>query len=279
MEEWRILPFQKAGAVENMAVDEAVFRTHIRRKNPPTLRFYGWRVPTLSIGYFQDYEKEVDSEACRRFGVDIIRRPTGGKAVLHEQELTYAVIAGADSPLFPPDILKTYRVVSHCIAKGLGEVGIRAEMKTDGRQASDGTLRSSCFSHPSRYELLVGGRKICGSAQMRSHGVFLQHGSLLLAFDPLRTCAVMLPHRDTERDAGLLRNSITSVREQAGSPIDEEILCRVLRGGFEQTLGIRFREGTLMPEEEGLRDELMRKKYGSEGWNGEGRKSEWISDL
>ena len=277
MEEWRILPFQKAGAVENMAVDEAVFRVHIRRKNPPTLRFYGWRVPALSIGYFQDYEKEVDSGACRRFGVEIIRRPTGGKAVLHEQELTYAVIAGADSPLFPPDILKTYRVISNCIARGLAEVGIRVEMKTDGRQAPDGTLRSSCFSFPSRFELLVGGRKICGSAQMRSHGAFLQHGSLLLTFDPLRTCAVMLPHR--ERDADLLRNAITSVGEQAGPLIDEESLCRVLREGFEQVLGIRFREGPLTPEEEGLRDELMTKKYGSEGWNREGRKSEWISDL
>ena len=278
MEEWRILPFQKAGAVENMAVDEAVFREIIRKK-APTLRFYGWRVPALSIGYFQDYEKEVDSEACRRFGVDIIRRPTGGKAVLHEQELTYAVIAGADSPLFPPDILKTYRVISNCIAKGLAEVGIRAEMKTDGRPAPGGTLRSSCFSFPSRYELLVGGRKICGSAQMRSHGVFLQHGSLLLAFDPLRTCAVMLPHRDMGRDADLLRNAITSVGEQARPLIDEENLCRVLREGFEQGLGIRLREGQLTPEEEGLRDELMTKKYGSEGWNREGRKSEWISGL
>ncbi|MCX5819322.1 MAG: biotin/lipoate A/B protein ligase family protein [Deltaproteobacteria bacterium] len=278
MEEWRILPFQKARAVENMAVDEAVFRENIRKK-APTLRFYGWRVPALSIGYFQDYEKEVDSEACRRFGVDIIRRPTGGKAVLHEQELTYAVIAGADSPLFPPDILKTYRVISNCIAKGLAEVGIRAEMKADGRQAPGGTLRSSCFFFPSRYELLVGGRKICGSAQMRSRGVFLQHGSLLLRFDPLRTCAVMLPHRDLERDADLLRNSVTSVGEQAGPLIDEENLCRVLREGFEQTLGIRIREGPLTPEEEGLRDELMMKKYGSEGWNREGRKSEWISGL
>ena len=262
-----------------MAVDEAVFRASIRKKAPPTLRFYGWRVPALSIGYFQDYEKEVDGEACRKFGVDIVRRPTGGKAVLHEQELTYAVIAGADSPLFPPDILKTYRVISGCIAKGLAEVGIRAEMEADGRQAPDGTLRSSCFSSPSRYEILVGGRKICGSAQMRSHGVFLQHGSLLMAFDPLRTCAVMLSHRDRERHADLLRNAVTSVGEQAGAAVDEESLCRVLREGFEQVLGIRFREWPLTPEEEELKGELMTKKYGSEGWNREGRKSEWISGL
>jgi lipoate-protein ligase A len=276
VEEWRLLPFHKAGAVENMAVDEAVLRENISKKAPPTLRFYGWQVPTLSIGYFQDYEKEVDQEACRRFGVDIIRRPTGGKAVLHEQELTYAVIADANLPLFSPDILETYRVISGCIAKGLAEIGIRAEMKEDGRQATDRALRSSCFSIPSRYELLVGGRKICGSAQMRSHGVFLQHGSLLLAFDPFRTCAVVLPHRDSETDAELLRNAITSVGEQAGPSVGEGILCHVLRTGFEQVLGIRFLKASLTPAEEALRDELITKKYGSEEWNREGRNSEWI---
>ncbi len=277
MKEWRILPFGKAGAVENMAVDEAVFRENIRQKALPTLRFYGWRNPALSIGYFQDYAKEVDREACRKFGVEIIRRPTGGKAVLHEQELTYAVIADADSDLFSPDILKTYRVISGCIAEGLAKVGIPAEMKADERHSPDGTLRAACFSVPSRYELLVGGRKICGSAQMRSHGVFLQHGSLLMAFDPLRTCAVMLPHRNMDQDADLLRNAVTSVGEQAGPAVGEETLCRALREGFERLLGIRLREGSLTPTEEALKEELMLKKYGSEDWNREGRKSEWIS--
>jgi len=279
VEAWRILPFQKAGAAENMAVDEAVFRAGIRRKVLPTLRFYGWRVPTLSIGCFQDYEKEVDIDACRKFGVEIVRRPTGGKAVLHEQELTYAVIAGANSPHFPPDILTTYRVISGCIAEGLAEIGIRAEMEAVGRRSPEGTLRSACFSAPSRYELLVGGRKICGSAQMRSRGVFLQHGSLLTAFDPLRSCAVMLPHRDRERDADLLRNAITSVGEQAGAVIGEESLCRVLREGFERTLGVRFREEPLTLEEEDLKRELMTRKYGSAVWNREGGKSGWISGL
>ena len=255
-----------------MAVDEAVFRVGISRKAPSTLRFYGWRVPALSIGCFQDYEKEVDVEACRKFGVEVVRRPTGGKAVLHEQELTYAVIAGADSPLFPSDILTTYRVISGCIADGLAEIGIRAEMEAVGRRAPEGALRSSCFSSPSRYELLVGGRKICGSAQMRSRGVFLQHGSLLTAFDPLRTCAVMLPHREGEMDADLLRHAITSVGEQGGAAVGDASLCRVLRGGFERTLGVRFQEGPLTPEEEDLKGELMMNKYGSGNWNRRGGK-------
>jgi lipoate-protein ligase A len=279
VEEWRLLPFRKAAAAENMAVDEAVFRESIRKKALPTLRFYGWRIPALSIGYFQDYDKEVDHEACRKFGVDIVRRPTGGKAVLHEQELTYAVVASVESPLFSSDILGTYRVISACIAEGLAKIGILAEMKGDARHISDGALPSSCFSLPSRYELLVGGRKICGSAQTRSHGYFLQHGSLLLAFDPSRTCAVMLPHRDTEKDADDLLKAITSVGEQADRAGDEKDLCRVLQAGFERNLGIRFNEGPLTPEEEQLKEELMAKKYGSEAWNRKGRGDEWTSGL
>ncbi len=262
-----------------MAVDEAVFREIIRKTSPPTLRFYGWRTPAVSIGRFQDARKEIDIEACRKLGIDLVRRPTGGKAVLHEQELTYAVIAGDDSPLFPPDILETYRIISNCIAQGLAECGIRAEMKADGRAAADEPLGTACFSVPSRYELLVAGRKICGSAQTRSHGVFLQHGALLMAFDPGRTCAVILPHRDRERQADRLRNSVTSVREHATIPsADEEILCRAIRDGFTQVLGIRFREGALTSEEEALKTELMTKKYGSASWNWKGRKP-WISGL
>lgn len=276
---WRLLPFSKGGAAENMAIDEAIFRESIRGKNFPTLRFYGWRAPALSIGYFQDFEKEVDIEACKRFGIDFIRRPTGGKAVLHDRELTYAVIAGEDSPLFPPDILKTYRIISRCIAAGLAGVGIMAEMKGEGRADSEERFHSSCFSFPSRYELLASGRKICGSAQMRSHGAFLQHGALLMAFDPLLTCSVMLPHGDMEKQVNRLQSSVTTVGEQVGAEIGEESLCRAIQEGFERILGVRFEEGRLTPEEEALKSELMAKKYGSDSWNREGGKAEWISEL
>ena len=132
-----------------MAVDEAVFRERIRTKVPPTLRFYGWRTPAVSIGHFQDARREIDIEACRRLGIAIVRRPTGGKAVLHEQELTYAVIAGDDLPLFPPDILETYRIISGCIARGPGRMrhpgGDGSGRKRRTRTESLGT---SCFSVP-----------------------------------------------------------------------------------------------------------------------------------
>jgi lipoyl(octanoyl) transferase len=272
---WRLLPFRKADAAENMAVDEAVFRESIRKKVPPTLRFYGWLTPVVSIGYFQDVRREIDIEGCRRLGIGLIRRPTGGKAVLHDRELTYAVIASPDESHFPPDILRTYRVISNCLAKGLSGIGIRAELKAEGRPSAEEALRTSCFSTPSRYELLVNGKKLCGSSQMRSHGAFLQHGALLMAFDPLSTCAVMLPHREPERQAARLRDSVTAIGELTGGSMDEPGLSRALREGFEQELGIRFEEGGLTPEEEALSAELMM-KYRSDSWNREGSQA-WIS--
>jgi lipoate-protein ligase A len=274
---WRLLPYRKASAAENMAVDEALFRKAIGGNFPPTLRFYGWQRPAVSLGHFQDARREIDIEACRRLGIDVIRRPTGGKAVLHEQELTYAVVAGDGSPVFPPDILGTYRLISVCIARGLSAIGITTEMKTEGRTQTKGAAHAACFAHPSRYELLVAGRKICGAAQMRSQGAFLQHGALLISFDPRRTSAVLPSQPDPQGRVERLQKTVTSVGEHAPS-VDEETLCRVLQEGFRQVLGVRFEEGWLTPAEETLRNELLTKKYLSDRWNLEGRKP-WNSGL
>jgi lipoate-protein ligase A len=272
---WRLLPYRKASAAENMAVDEALFREAIRERSSPTLRFYGWQRPAVSLGHFQDARREIDIEACRQLGIDIVRRPTGGKVVLHERELTYAVVAGDGSPLFPPDILGTYRLISACIMRGLSLVGIAAEMATEGRERTDGGTPTACFAHPSRYELVVAVRKICGAAQVRSQGAFLQHGALLMTFDPRRTSAVLPPHPDPRSRIEGLQKTVTAVGEHAPS-VDEEMLIRVLQEGFRQVLGVRFEEGPLTREEEVLKNELLMNKYESDGWNLEGRKP-WMS--
>jgi lipoate-protein ligase A len=278
VEAWRLIPYRKADAAENMAVDEAIFRRYLRAGVPPTLRFYGWQTPTVSLGHFQDASREIDREACRRLGVAIVRRPTGGRAVLHEDELTYAVIAGSGSSLFPADIQETYRLISRCIIAGLREAGIAAEMKAEPRPVQE-PRAAACFAVPSRYELLVAGRKICGAAQMRSRGAFLQHGSLLMRFDPARTCAVLLPHQDPERQIRRLRDAVTAVAEHAASPVGEAALSLSLVRACERLLGVRLTEGALTPAEEALRDELVQRKYGCESWNWEGRQGQWISGL
>jgi lipoyl(octanoyl) transferase len=269
---WRFISFKRLNAFENMAIDEAIFRENQRTDTPPTLRFYSWSPPSVSLGYFQATGKEVNVEACRRFSVDIVRRPTGGKAVLHEDDLTYAVIANERTPLFPPDILGTYKVISSCIALGLSELGIEAEMEGDGRSYRDDSLKAACFSTPSRYELLVKKKKICGSAQLRSKGVFLQHGSIMMDFDPLKTCALLLPqHGDQTWQTKNLRASVTSIHEQVGVSVSVEDICHVIKKGFEKKLDIAFVEGCLTPAEESLKSRLMNDKYISDKWNLEGK--------
>jgi lipoate-protein ligase A len=275
--QWRFLPFERLDAFENMAIDEAIFRFHQRKDVPPTLRFYGWKSPTVSLGYFQDVEKEVDVEACRRKHIPVVRRPTGGKAVLHEGDVTYAVVGSDSSPLFPADIPGTYRTISHCIAGGLALLGIEAEMEGNSRAPDGDSLKASCFSSPSRYELLVKNRKICGSAQVRSRGVFLQHGSILMDFDPFKTCDIMLPRSgDYERQVLRMKQSVTSVSEHTDRAVDVVAVCRALMTGFEKTLGIELVKGKLSPEEEELKAVLMTHKYMNERWNMEGGCKAWI---
>jgi lipoate-protein ligase A len=275
--QWRFLPFERLDAFENMAIDEAIFRFHQREDLPPTLRFYGWTFPTVSLGYFQDAEKEVDIEACRRKHIPVVRRPTGGKAVLHEGDVTYAVVGRDSNPLFPADILGTYRVISRCIAGGLALLGIEAEMEGNSRAPDGDSLKASCFSSPSRYELLVKNRKICGSAQVRSRGVFLQHGSILMEFNPFKTCDVMLPRSgDYERQILRMKQSVTSVSEHADRMVDVGMVCHALMAGFEKTLGIELVKGKLSLEEEEIKTALMTHKYMNARWNMEGGCRAWI---
>ena len=276
MEEWRYLSFRYDNAFENMAIDEAIVRESQRNKFPPTLRFYSWEKPSVSLGYFQNVEDEVNIKFCQDRGIPIVRRPTGGKAVLHDGDLTYSVVAREDNPFFPTGLLGTYRIISRCIAMGLAELGIQADMLQEGRQTDAPELGALCFSMPSQYELLVKGKKICGSAQMRTKGVFLQHGSLLIDFDPHGSClAISKNRRSISKEEEKLKKHVTSIHENMSRRIDHNEVCRALAAGFEKSLGIRLIEGTLTPREEKTKERLLQDKYMRRKWNIEGKVSEW----
>jgi lipoate-protein ligase A len=262
---WRLLPYRALRASENMAIDEAVFRLNRPESLPPTLRFFGWNPPAVSLGYFQKTFQEINVDFCRREGIDIVRRPTGGKAVLHEHELTYSLVAAIDHPLFTSDILETYRVISACIVAALKRIGLAPEMVSQGRSAAGTPLEGYCFAAPSKYELLVMGRKICGSAQVRGGGTFLQHGSLLIDIDPVRAAAAM------GIEAASISRSTTTLREQLGRHTESEELARILREAFEDTLGIHLAEAVLTGPEEALKQELLAGKYGTDRWNLDGK--------
>jgi len=265
---WRLLNFQKHNIFENMAIDEAIFHETIRNKKAPTIRLYHSQPVAISLGYFQDARKEVNIEKCNRAGVDIARRITGGKAVFHFNEITYSVVAGDQEMSFPPDILGTYKVISKCLARGLAYLGIKADLVENGRVLSAKESEAYCFSVPSKNELLVEGRKICGSAQVRRRGGFLQHGSLLLAFDPVKTADLLLPAR-TPRQVEKLRETVTSVNDEVASPVDVQKICSKLKKGFIDELSMDLVEETLTSAEETLKSKLIG-KYSNNLWNIQG---------
>lgn len=269
---WRLIHYRPYSAFENMAIDEAIFRETIRHQKPPTLRFYGWHPAAVSIGYFQDLIQEINIDRCRLSGVDIVRRMTGGKAVYHRDEVTYSLVAGKSEKRFPHHIIRTYEKISLCLASGLSHLGIKsqlAETKT-GNPTRTRDMASACFSAPSGNELIVDGKKICGSAQTRTQGGFLQHGSLLLTFDPVETAAlILLPYASEPSEK--LRGSVTAVNEIIPLPVSAEALAAVLEKGFMDELGIRLTEETLTPAEKALSSQLV-KKYQSDAWNWERKK-------
>jgi len=266
---WRIIPFEQYDPFENIAIDEAIFRAGREREMPPTLRFYGWKRPAVSLGYFQDAEKEINCGYCRDRGIDIVRRPTGGRAVLHGDDLTYSLVAGEDNPHFSSDIVETYRIISGCIIRGLEKSGVVAKMVKEGRPGS-GSAGAFCFAAAYKNELLANGKKICGSAQVRAKGMFLQHGSLLMDFDPVAVCAAITT-KNAAMEVEKIKASVTSIRENAGDDIGIDTLCRNIAAGFEEVLNIRLIEGGVSPEEETIRDSLLESKYLSDRWNMKGR--------
>ena len=283
---WRLLVHEPAAGQTNMAIDEAMMQTLAGGPATPTLRFFRWRPACVSLGYFQSAVDEVDLAACRRLGIDLVRRPTGGRAILHDAELTYSVVARVDDPAVSGSIVESYRKISLALLCGLREVGVSAEMKPVGQQAAPGgpgragegegqpesarrVLTPACFDVPSDYEIAVAGRKLVGSAQMRQNGVLLQHGSVLLEVDTVQTFTALRPPPGRERAevARWLAERVTSVRAELGRPVSFEEVAAALRQGFATALGVELEAGELTREERALTERLRAEKYSTEEWN------------
>jgi lipoyl(octanoyl) transferase len=169
----------------NMAIDASLLEEVDRSETPRTIvRFYGWQTPTISLGRNQKIDKAVDADYCRSNGIDIVHRPTGGRAVLHDDELTYAVISN-DAEAFGDTIYGNYKRVSEALCLGYNRLGVPAILAPDTRKPSPlvNDADPPCFISTSRYELMVEGRKIVGSAQRRVRRTFLQHGSMPITCD------------------------------------------------------------------------------------------------
>jgi lipoate-protein ligase A len=178
---WRLIESGPSPGPWNLALDEAIFQAVRQGASPPTMRLYRWSAPALTIGYAQDRDRDVDCPACRARGIEVLRRITGGRAVLHAAEVTYSVSAPAGLPGFGPGLAEAYRHIAAGLLAGLRLLGLDSAAATAAPPRSPGQRRDpACFATASRHEVVVGGRKLIGSAQRRAGGAFLQQGSILL---------------------------------------------------------------------------------------------------
>jgi len=261
----------------NMAIDEALMKLN----SEPVLRFYRWRPAAVSIGYSQDLKKEIDLKQCKRYNIDHVRRPTGGRAVLHDDELTYSFVCPKD--FLPEEIIESYKVISSGIITALKKLGLKAEMK----QGSDIEKSKTpvCFDAPSWYEITVNGKKIVGSAQTRKQDKILQHGSVLMGFEHNLNVGIFnIPDNkrpemlkrlhegvtylnaelklSSESEKGL-EKSKTSQRKK----VTYEDVARAMHAGFEKNFNAKFALSRLTNEELRLAEQLDEEKYSTAQWN------------
>ena len=243
-----------------MAIDEAMWRSRQAGASPPTLRFFAWSPATVSLGYGQALDRHVDAEACRRLGVGVVRRPTGGSAIYHdgpERELTYSVTATAEDLGVSADLLETYRWISRALVRGLRTLGAAAEMVPTGRGL--GRDPAFCFARTGAYEIEIGGKKVVGSAQRRQGTSFLQHGAVLLGVDEPRLRALFPTTR-----APLA--SMTTLEAAIGRRPTFEDVAAALREAFEAEHGLRLVAGGLTDEETARVDRLVQERYGRDAF-------------
>lgn len=270
---WGFIDSGEGSPSFNMALDEALLDWHSKGEIPPIIRFYGWNPATLSIGYFQKVEKEIDLEKVLEHQLGFVRRPTGGRGVLHDQELTYSVIVTEEHPDMPKTVTEAYRVISEGILKGFQLLGLDAYFavpKTAEERDSLKNPRSAvCFDAPSWYELVVEGRKVAGSAQTRQKGVILQHGSILLDIDEDKLFSLFkYPNeRVKERMQRAFKNKAVAINEISSRKIEVEEAKHAFKEGFEQGLNIELQPLKLSEGQLEYVHKLARERYESDDWN------------
>ncbi len=231
-------------ATENMAIDEAMMET-VRTTGVPTLRFYGWRPAAISLGYFQGLHEEVDVDACRHAGVDIVRRMTGGGAVFHHKEITYSVLL--PEAIVPKGINESYAVLCGALVTAFCSLGLDAKFAPIN-------------------DILVGDKKISGNAQTRRQGVVLQHGTILMDVDvDLMFSLLRVPQEKMKgKLISEIKQRVTSLTILGIDDVQcvQDALLRSLQG----VLGITFEKSELNEQESKRTKGLITEKYGTDAW-------------
>jgi lipoate-protein ligase A len=249
-----------------MAVDEAVLESVAAGASPATLRLYAWSPACLSLGYAQGAE-DVDLERLRARGWDLVRRPTGGRAILHADEITYAVIGPASDPRFAGGILESYQRLSTALAAALTRLGVQGVTTSASAGQADRSGDPICFENAGPFEITAAGRKLIGSAQVRRRSAVLQHGSLPLGGDLGRICQALRYQNegDRERSAQFLRTQAVTLGEVLARPIAWQEAALGIQNGFRHALRIEFEPADLTPEER-IRASRLLARYSDPEW-------------
>jgi lipoate-protein ligase A len=253
MTSWRLLDSGAMSPSLNMAIDRTILALHANGQAPPTLRFYQWQPAAVSLGYFQK-RHNLDLDACRQYGIEVVRRPTGGKAVLHLGDLTYAVIAGTPEGI-PSAVTAAYRLICEGLLAGFHSLGIEARM---GRETRKSLQADICFLRCAIGAIIHQGKKLVGSAQTWHASSMLQHGSIIL--EPQEEVLLKIwggSSGDGELQTAF-KGRLTSIREILGYSINLNKLKTALREGLERTLGMELVEGELTWKEWSLARELIK---------------------
>lgn len=264
---WRIIEHPPANGAWNMAVDEAILESVYQGHSVPTLRLYAWKPACLSLGLAQPFE-EVNVHLLKEKGWDVVRRPTGGRAILHTDELTYSVIAPETEPRVAGGVLKSYLNLSEALLEALRLIGLNPEANEKENTSNSGKPNPVCFEVPSNYEITVNGRKLIGSAQARRKEGVLQHGALPLYGDLTRIIDVLhfKDKKTAEKARARLLAHATTIEQELGRTVSINESKEAFINGFRHTLNLELKKSELSETEKQRAVDLMNKKYAHTSW-------------
>jgi lipoate-protein ligase A len=233
-----------------MAIDKAILVACSKAKAPPTVRFYTWKPPAVSIGYFQSLKEEVDIDACKDLGVEFVRRITGGGAVFHDKELTYSIIIPETNLKVPKNILESYRRICGAVIKGLKQLWIESKYAPIN-------------------DIIVNNKKISGSAQTRKLKTVLQHGTILLDVDVDKMFRLLKVPNEKIKDKMIadVKQRVTSIKHVSGNFVSFSDVTDAMQTGFEQEFGIELVSGILTKEEIDLAKKFEKECFSTNNWN------------
>ena len=264
---WRVIENSPTRGAWNMAVDEAILESVTTGAALPTLRLYAWEPACLSLGVAQPFA-EVDEDALAAHGWDVVRRPTGGRAILHTDELTYAVIAPVSEPRLRGKILESYLRLSQALLRALEILELSPEANEKPPENDSKSFNPVCFEVPSNYEITVNGKKLIGSAQARRNEGVLQHGTLPLTGDLTRIITA-LKFKDAQAQESAkqrLLDHATTVERSLGRAPTWQQAAEAYKAAFSEVLNLTLVPGSLSPQEEARAAELMAEKYAHPSW-------------